>query len=161
MGLAGGGEDGGVAGGAALVLPAFPLALQAVRDGCANRGEQGEGGSGVGDGSGAAGVAGETSGATGAAEETARWKRFTPMVVDGSRCLARTWGDGCGAQCARKPELGMDLCKGHAGKVGKSGWHGKVTGEIPEDKLKQFERHAVKSSGTGEMAEMGWVAARG
>ena len=49
----------------------------------------------------------------------------------------------------------MDLCKAHAEKVGKSGWHGKVTGEIPEDKLKQFERHAAKSSGTGEVGAGG------
>ena len=154
-GLPGGGEDGGEAGGAAPVLPAFPVALQAVRDGCVDRGEQGEGGSGGGDGKAEAGVAGEASGATGAAVETARWKRFTPTPVDASKCLARTWGDGCGAQCARKPEPGMDLCKAHAEKVGKSGWHGKVTGEIPEDKLKQFERHAAKSSGTGEVGAGG------
>ena len=49
----------------------------------------------------------------------------------------------------------MDLCEGHAGKVGKSGWHGKGTGEIPEDKLKEFERNAAKSSGTGEMTAGG------
>ena len=38
------------------------------------------------------------------------------------------------------PVPGEDLCKKHAAKFGKDGCHGKVTGEIPEKKLKEFEK---------------------
>ena len=38
-----------------------------------------------------------------------------------------------------------DLCRKHADNLGKDGWLGKVTGEIPEKKLKQFEKAREKA----------------
>ena len=89
--------------------------------------------------------AGELSGGEGKGEGAARWKRFTPPSVDMSRCLARIWSGGRGGQCANPPLPGEDLCKRHAAKFGKDGCHGKVTGEIPEKKLKEFEKEAEKA----------------
>ena len=65
----------------------------------------------------------------------ARWNRFTPKVIAKSLCQARTWADGFGGQCDRKPDNNHDLCKRHL----KSNAHGKVTGDIPDVKFKAFE----------------------
>ena len=72
--------------------------------------------------------------------EDAVWKRFTPDAIDASRCLARVWdrvakGDGLGGQCKRKPLEGDEVCRKHKGEKLA---HGKVTGEIPEGKLREF-----------------------
>jgi hypothetical protein len=73
-------------------------------------------------------------GAEGAVARDVAWKRFTPRVVDHSSCLARTWLEGRGGQCGNKPKDDGELCSRHL----KSWSHGKVTGEIPEKKLKAF-----------------------
>ena len=129
--------------GVAPELPPFPAALVAASAGSGREwvGEVVEGG----DGPGEAG-AGQESGAAGAGGESARWKKFTPLVVDSKMCLARTWKDGKGGQCGRKPAAGADLCCMHAGKVGTDKWLGKVTGEIPEAKWKEFEKTFEKAN---------------
>eukprot|EP00931_Biecheleriopsis_adriatica_P005360 TRINITY_DN106884_c0_g1_i1.p1 TRINITY_DN106884_c0_g1~~TRINITY_DN106884_c0_g1_i1.p1 ORF type:complete len:192 (-),score=35.34 TRINITY_DN106884_c0_g1_i1:22-597(-) len=70
------------------------------------------------------------------------WKLFTPKVIHKDRCLARTWNNERGGQCENSvdPETGGDLCDGHRvwGLV-----HGKVTGPIPEAKLREFEYWAA------------------
>jgi hypothetical protein len=76
----------------------------------------------------------EAEGAEGAVARDVAWKRFTPRVVDHSSCLARTWLEGRGGQCGNKPKDDGELCSRHL----KSWSHGKVTGEIPEKKLKAF-----------------------
>ena len=68
----------------------------------------------------------------------ARFAQFTPVcVVDGSRCLARTWGGGQGGQCRSKPCGEDGLCKVHH----RCHSHGLVPGEIPipPAKLAEFE----------------------
>ena len=72
------------------------------------------------------------------------WKQYTPDVVDKTRCLARTWGEGHGAQCTRPPALGNRLCKMHAKQVGGKGWHGEVDGPIPDAKLAEFRRRGKR-----------------
>ena len=99
--------------------------------------------------------AGGLVGVAGVGEETARWKRFTPSSVDMSRCLARVWSGGRGGQCANAPLPGEDLCKRHAAKFGKDGCHGKVTGGIPEKKLKEFEKAAEKATARERLCEDG------
>ena len=103
--------------------------------------------------------AGQLSGVAGLGEETARWKRFTPSSVDLSRCLARTWSGGRGGQRVNAPLLGEDLCKRHAAKFGQEGCHGKVTGGIPEKKLKEFEKEAEKATARERLCEDGGARA--
>jgi hypothetical protein len=68
------------------------------------------------------------------------WKQFTPSVVDGSKCTARVWGNGCGGQCHNCPTQGKSLCRMHLKQTYASaglplGW---VTGEILRRKLLEF-----------------------
>ena len=64
---------------------------------------------------------------------------FTPeCVVDGRRCIARTWGGGLGGQCKSLAVSGSRHCRAHL----KASAHGDVTGEIPPPKLKDFVRAA-------------------
>ena len=69
---------------------------------------------------------------------------FTPTAVnDGTRCLARTWNNGCGGQCALPPDAGSEVCKRHVSEQQQS--HGLVTGPIPPQKLQAFRRaHASR-----------------
>ena len=67
--------------------------------------------------------------------DDAMWEAFTPeCVLNGSRCLARMWGDGTGAQCKRRPLARAWLCRGHH----QNAPHGLVNGTIPEEKLPEF-----------------------
>ena len=66
------------------------------------------------------------------------WRKYTPTEIDATKCMARTWGNGSGGQCARKPEAGCRFCVSHKKKEGKPGWHGAVDGEIPAEKLAEF-----------------------
>ena len=73
------------------------------------------------------------------------WEDFTPSSVNDTRCLARTWGGGRGAQCAKLPLPGRELCAQHHAElsfksVGRT--RGLVTGGIPRLKLLEFVRHA-------------------
>ena len=68
-------------------------------------------------------------------------------TIDPKKCLARTWGDGAGAQCRSLPAQGCDVfCKRHFGQQGTKGWHGRVDGAIPEAKLKEFQGVARRAS---------------
>ena len=67
------------------------------------------------------------------------WRRFTPSVIDTSRCLSRTYNGGAGGQCGRNPRAGEVTC-GHCKKL----VHGRVDGPIPEIKLGVFLRAAGK-----------------
>ena len=72
------------------------------------------------------------------------WIAFTPAEVDASRCMARTWGAGRGAQCTKPRRVGqndeaLDFCSLHqAGDKWQA--HGRVDGPIPEKKLAQFRK---------------------
>ena len=139
--IACGGEAEG-SEGVAPELPPFPAALVAASAGSGRKrtGEVAAGSDRLGEAG-----AGQESGAEGAGEEAARWKKFTPLVVDSKKCLGRTWNEGKGGQCTKKPGAGADLCSGHACKVGTDKWLGKVTGEIPAAKLKEFEKRFEKA----------------
>jgi transposase-like protein len=66
---------------------------------------------------------------------------FTPTsVTDGTRCLARTWNQGRGGQCACAPESGSnpEVCRRHRLPAQQS--HGLVNGPIPEAKLIAFQK---------------------
>jgi len=90
----------------------------------------------VGDGSDSDGV----EVLTGVSEQA--WRRFTPKVIRPELCQARTWDDGRGGQCQRKPRADSDLCTSH--------WKdqalalGRVSGEMSEGKLREFLDAAVK-----------------
>jgi hypothetical protein len=74
------------------------------------------------------------------------WRRFTPERIDSSKCIARTWSSGRGGQCSFKPRHGVDLCtKCQNGLLS----HGKVTGEIPSGKMKEFVK-AAERAGRGK-----------
>ena len=92
---------------------------------------------------GAQGDAGDEGGGPGF-RSGPEWKQYTPDVVDETRCLARTWGEGHGAQCTRPPALGNRLCKMHVKQVGGKGWHGEVDGPIPDAKLAEFRRRGKR-----------------
>ena len=62
-------------------------------------------------------------------EEDAR--RFQPIHVDESLCMALLWNRGCGKlQCSFRPLRGSDVCGKHVGAP-----HGKVRGPIPSHRL--------------------------
>ena len=75
------------------------------------------------------------------------WKCYTPDMIDLTRCMARTWNDGKGGQCLKKPKPGLRFCLFHAKQEGDQGWHGAVDGEIPPGKLAEFKR---KNASSGE-----------
>jgi len=66
------------------------------------------------------------------------WKEFTPATIDEKRCCARTWAEGVGGQCTRTPRHGSQFCSCHSADQWKV--HGKVTGPIPEAKLREFQK---------------------
>ena len=70
------------------------------------------------------------------------WKRFSPEVVDYSKCLARTWGGGRGSQCPKIPLEGRRLCGLHSRMEQLT--HGLVNSEIPYAKLQEFLKHEAK-----------------
>ena len=75
-----------------------------------------------------------------------RWMRFTPADIDRSCCLARTWSKGSGGQCPYKRLSGCDFCKKHSRESKEGGLsHGRVDGDIPEAKFKEFEKVANTS----------------
>ena len=155
-------EVGGSGGVAAPALPPFPAALLAVAGASGAQGQGGAGGLGgaAEDVARAAAVGARQSSETNAGEDVPRWRLFTPPAVDAGRCLARVWKEGCGGQCTRKPQAGADLCATHTKNVGKDAWLGKVTGEIPAKKLKEFER-ARKRTEAGAGAIGGGAHAKG
>ena len=68
---------------------------------------------------------------------------FTPQTINDQCCLARTWDDGHGGQCTRRPlNCATQLCAAHKFEsdlpLGLT--HGLVTGAIPTCKLEQFKR---------------------
>jgi hypothetical protein len=63
------------------------------------------------------------------------WRRFTPIVIDPVKCLARTFNGGAGGQCKRNPQAGGVTC-GACKKLA----HGRVDGPIPDGKLQVFLR---------------------
>ena len=70
------------------------------------------------------------------------WHEFTPEIIDDMRCLARTWDNGLGGQCERRPvNADCKLCYAHLAedKRPQGLTHGLVTGEIPVVKLKEFQ----------------------
>ena len=165
-------DDGGAGSSGLPELPAFPAALSALGAGTGGGGNgtgsvPGESAEGdVDDASGSGCVAGPmaSGGGGGRGEEAPRWKRFTPAVVDPSKCLGRTWSSGRGGQCGSKRCAGADLCARHARQVGTQGWLGKVTGEIPERKLKEFEKEwakSVKKAGGGGSGDGGGAGGGG
>jgi len=102
------------------------------------------------DGVAAGASAGSSSGHAGCDGEAA-WRQFTPAVIEASLCQARTWANGKGAQCKRKPQSGELLCGGHLREL-RAGTlkHGWVTGSIPDGALRDFENEQRKVTGTAE-----------
>ena len=75
-------------------------------------------------------------------------------------CMARIWAGGWGGQC-RLPHLpGIEYCEAHQAQVKRQGYltHGRMDGEIPPKKKKEFEatqqRLRARSSGS-EAAQPG------
>lgn len=62
------------------------------------------------------------------------------VCIDRTRCVARTWGAGMGAQCSRAPTQGQELCGHHARQaVSARGLvHGRIDGLVPREKLGAF-----------------------
>ena len=88
-----------------------------------------------------------------AAGDVPPWQpgEFTPAdaIVDGTKCLARVWGNGLGGQCRKRPLPDLDVCKTHRGEQ----THGKVTGPVPLAKLREFRKAAAAAAGaTAEAA---------
>jgi len=54
-------------------------------------------------------------------------------------CMARTWGDGLGAQCTKRPGQSGEFCGVHGRGVLA---HGRVDGPVPPEKLAEMRRHA-------------------
>ena len=75
--------------------------------------------------------------------QLSEWRSFTPRDIDPLKCMARTWGQGAGAQCTNGA-VDDGLCRRHYSQRAKgSGWHGRVDGPIPDEKLKEF--HAARA----------------
>ena len=72
------------------------------------------------------------------------WKRFSPEVPDGSKCMARVFGvHGCGGQCSAQRAGALEFCGRHANA---EQWrvHGRVDGPIPDAKWKDFVKAAQR-----------------
>ena len=54
--------------------------------------------------------------------------------------MARTWGDGLGAQCSKRPSPNGSFCPYHEKAQGTGSWHGALNEEIPERKRSEFTR---------------------
>ncbi len=86
--------------------------------------------------------------------DEAVWKQFTPVVVNDSLCQARTWAQGRGGQCKRKPQLGEKLCSSHMQELNAAGLkHGWLTGSIPDNALRKFQNE--KGRGAGSVKKTG------
>lgn len=76
------------------------------------------------------------------------WKQFTPETIDKSRCMARTWNNGCGGQCTKAPMEKSKFCAMHEAKAsnGQPKWkvHGAVDGTIPRAKFDEFQAASKK-----------------
>ena len=61
------------------------------------------------------------------------WKEFTPMSIQHTHCLARTWSEGRGGQCKLQPMCEGKICLRHSinNKSESDLTHGLVTGPIP------------------------------
>eukprot|EP00929_Paragymnodinium_shiwhaense_P115807 TRINITY_DN8492_c0_g1_i1.p1 TRINITY_DN8492_c0_g1~~TRINITY_DN8492_c0_g1_i1.p1 ORF type:complete len:346 (-),score=140.57 TRINITY_DN8492_c0_g1_i1:247-1284(-) len=70
--------------------------------------------------------------------------KFTPAKINRALCLARTWAEGAGGQCSRCPTFGQPFCPMHE-RDDRWKAHGRVDGPVPELKLREFERAAVKA----------------
>ena len=61
---------------------------------------------------------------------------WTPTcILDGSRCIARTWAEGTGEQCVNKPLGGLWMCGRHNTFDLP---HGRVNEAIPDEKADEF-----------------------
>ena len=116
--------------------------------------EQGGSSGGGADGGSADGALGDGGQARSRGPASERWRRFTPRVIAAGLCQARTWSGGLGGQCKWKPVRTDEanrkgLCKMHANEVGRQGrlTHGRVDGDIPDEKYSAFEDAAVKREG--------------
>mmetsp|Transcript_74175 Transcript_74175/g.172033 ORF Transcript_74175/g.172033 Transcript_74175/m.172033 type:complete len:232 (+) Transcript_74175:53-748(+) len=67
-------------------------------------------------------------------------KRFGPR---NPWCMARTWNEGMGGQCRKRPYKGSAFCWWHCC----GGWklHGRIDGPVPKKKLLEFKRVNAKS----------------
>ena len=116
-------------------LPPCPPALVAAR-------ESGGRGRGLGERAGDA-RASRGRGAGREEEDVEVWRAFTPASIDPTKCMARMWGEGRGAQCGRAPQgAGGRYCGRHSREHQRG--HGDVTGGIPAPKLAEFQREAAK-----------------
>lgn len=88
------------------------------------------------------------------------WKRFTPDVIDKSRCLARIWLRGRGGQCSVPVPGGRELCCSHE----QLSTYGRVDGPVPLAQVAAFEaayaRHLAASQCTPEKPAKGRKAAK-
>ena len=76
------------------------------------------------------------------------WKRFTPQVIDPTRCQSRVWKNGEGGQCKYRGSLsGCNLCTNH--RIQHDSLHGLthgyVTCPIPPTKLLEFMRCEMRN----------------
>ena len=71
----------------------------------------------------------------------ARWLQFTPQDIDLVKCMARTWANGIGGQCKRGAVEG-GLCRAHAKETPLQ--HGRVDGDIPDQKFDEFMNKFAK-----------------
>jgi len=75
------------------------------------------------------------------------WQRFSPKFVDPKLCMSRTWADGYGGQCTKGCLGDSQLCRLHSKEQADDGLvHGRVDGEIPEPKMKEFMKIAASRS---------------
>ena len=70
-----------------------------------------------------------------------RWRQCTPGPIDDfvGKCKARIWNGGAGGQCKSRCVGDSEFCRTH-GKQNDSGRlvHGRVDGDIPEPKYREF-----------------------
>ena len=85
---------------------------------------------------------GQNNGEPGATTLQAVDLSVTPSHIDMSLCLARIWGGGNGGQCGKAPLEGERVCKRHKTQQA----HGLVTGEVPPQKLDQFQKAAATNT---------------
>ena len=79
------------------------------------------------------------------------WKRFTPQVIDSTRCQSRVWKNGEGGQCKNRISLtGCNLCTNHRTQHDSLHGltHGYVTCPIPPTKLLEFMRCEMRNKNT-------------
>jgi hypothetical protein len=107
------------------------------------------------------GVPAEVAGASSLSEEQLgrrntepAWKRYSPEVVNASLCKARTWAQGQGGQCRKPPAAGARFCCLHEKQSSKKTWLGSVDGEVPAQKLVEFERCRKDEQGGPTVSEM-------